>query len=191
MWLWSLCLPDGCCTSRSKCLFYRQTMILSDQETLTFLELSHRTLPLRIIGYSWFPRVTSLSIKILKRQLFLHMGPVCALIKPPFCTHEKYIYYLKNKIIPVDIDIILQIQFCPHIVGKTMSLALKCPLLKFSFFSICFSFLLLNPCLLTDLLSINPFCKSFIYLISTPNVGLELMTPRSRVTCSSNWASPY
>ena len=29
----------------------------------------------------------------------------------------------------------------------------------------------------------------FVYVISTPIVGLELMTPRSRVACSSHWAS--
>ena len=30
---------------------------------------------------------------------------------------------------------------------------------------------------------------SNIYLISTPNIGFELMTLRSRVTCSTNWSS--
>ena len=31
--------------------------------------------------------------------------------------------------------------------------------------------------------------RFYFQVISTPNVGLKLTTPRSRVTCSSNWAS--
>jgi len=36
----------------------------------------------------------------------------------------------------------------------------------------------------------NPFLLTLFFLVgSTPNVGLELMTLRLRVTCSTNWAS--
>ena len=33
------------------------------------------------------------------------------------------------------------------------------------------------------------YLKKIFLVISTPDVGLELMTPRSRVTCSTDWAS--
>lgn len=37
--------------------------------------------------------------------------------------------------------------------------------------------------------SIDKYCTSFVILNSVPNVGLELTTPRLRVTCFFNWAS--